>query len=189
MITIGITGGIGSGKSVVSRMLRLRGYDVYDCDLEAKRIMDESEEVLKALNGRFGDEVCAAGGPINRPQLARHVFSSDQHRLWLNSLVHRLVKDDVRGWRGRLRQAGREVCYVESAILASSGLAAMCDEVWLVTAPEEERIARVMARDGADEKHIRERIRSQQQEERLLRESGIPLRPIPNGNADTLLTL
>ncbi len=64
---IGICGGIGSGKSVVSRVLRLRGEHVYDCDLEAKRIMDSSEEVLDALHERYGDVVCPVGGPICRP--------------------------------------------------------------------------------------------------------------------------
>lgn len=183
----GICGGIGSGKSVVSRVLRLRGEHVYDCDIEAKRIMDSSAEVLKALNERFGDAVCPPGGPICRQALSRHVFGDDGHRLWLNSLVHRLVRDDVAAWHSRLEAAGSGRCFVESAILASSGLAAMCSEVWLVTAPEEERVRRVAARDGFDEQHIINRIRSQREEERLLAGSGCRLRIIDNSDAAALL--
>lgn len=185
---IGICGGIGSGKSVVSRILRLRGLPVYDCDLEAKRLMDESEEVLESLNSRFGDDVCPAGGPINRPELARHVFGNDGHRMWLNSLVHRLVREDVTAWHAALEDAGEKVCFVESAIPASSGLGDMCGEVWVVTAPEEERITRVAGRDGLDADAVRSRINSQRHEETLLRKAGIPLRFIRNSSADALLS-
>ena len=186
---IGICGGIGSGKSVVSRILRLRGDAVYDCDLEAKRIMDSSDEVLTALNGRYGDDVCPAGGPICRPELSRRVFSSDEERLWLNSLVHRLIREDVERWHSLCMAEGRERCFVESAILASSGLAAMCGEIWLVTASEEVRVERVMQRDSLSEDAIRSRIRSQREEERLVMASGIPVRIIDNSGTVPLLTL
>lgn len=187
MKTIGIGGGIGSGKSVVSRILRLRGHDVYDCDLEAKRIMDESKDVLLALHERFGDEVCPPEGPIDRSALARHVFGSDEHRLWLNALVHRLVREDIIFWRDSLEESGVDVCYVESAILFTSGLTGMCDEILVVTSPEEERIARVQKRDNSDRQNIIKRIRSQQEEERLILEAGIPVSFIDNSNDSSLL--
>lgn len=177
---IGISGGIGSGKSVVSRILRLRGFAVYDCDLEAKRIMDSSQEVLKALNERYGDEVCAPGGPICRGALAQRVFSSDDERLWLNSLVHRLVRDDIERWHAVHAQKGMKICFVESAILASSGLARMCGEVWLVTAAEEVRVARIKERDSLDEDAIRRRIETQAEEEMMLKACGVRVRMIDN---------
>lgn len=185
---IGICGGIGSGKSVVSRILRLRGEPVYDCDLEAKRIMDTSEEILEALHERYGDSVCPCGGPICRPELARRVFGSDAERLWLNSLVHRLVREDVDGWHAACMSEGHKRCFVEAAILASSGLADMCSEVWLVTAPEAIRIARVHQRDSLSEDAILSRIRSQQEEERLLAAHRIPVREIDNSGSIPLLT-
>ena len=186
MIT-GICGGIGSGKSVVSRILRLRGFAVYDCDLEAKRIMDSSHEVLKALNERYGDAVCAPGGPICRGELARRVFGSDEERQWLNSLVHRLVRADLERWHAGQIQRGMEICFVESAILASSGLALMCGEVWLVTAAEEVRIARIQERDSLDEDAIRKRIESQAEEEMMLQACGVPVRIIDNSGSVPLL--
>lgn len=185
---IGICGGIGSGKSVVSRILRLRGEPVYDCDLEAKRIMDTSKEVLEPLHERYGDNVCPCGGPICRPELARRVFGSDEERLRLNSLVHRLVRDDVDGWHAACMSEGHERCFVEAAILASSGLADMCSEVWVVTAPETLRIERVRQRDSLSEAAIQSRIRSQQEEERLLSASGVPVRLIDNSGSIPLLT-
>lgn len=184
---IGICGGIGSGKSVVSRILRLRGLSVYDCDLEAKRIMDTSEEVLKALNSRFGDDVCPVNGPIDRRRLAHHVFGNDDHRLWLNSLVHRLVRDDVLVWCDAELESGHKICYVESAILASSGLADLCDEVWIVNAPEEERISRVVGRDGIDADAVRSRIKSQLHELELLESSKSAIRIIENAASSSLL--
>ena len=184
---IGICGGIGSGKSVVSRILRLRGDAVYDCDLEAKKIMDSSEEVLTALNARYGDAVCPVGGPIRRQELARRVFGSDEERLWLNRLVHRLVREDVGRWHCAMMAEGRERCFVESAVLATSGLVAMCGEVWLVTAMEKVRVARIKERDSLSEEAIRSRILSQQEEWPLLEASGIPLRTIDNSGDYPLL--
>ena len=184
---VGICGGIGSGKSVVSRILRLRGEAVYDCDLEAKRIMDSSGDVLMALNERYGDAVCPPNGPICRQELARCIFEDDGERLWLNSLVHRLVREDVARWHDSLVEAGTERCFVESAILASSGLAEMCGEIWIVTAPEDVRIKRTMARDSLDENAIRKRIESQAEEERMAASSGIPLRVIDNSGYTSLL--
>lgn len=184
---IGICGGIGSGKSVVSRILRLRGMPVYDCDLEAKRIMDSSEEVLGALHERFGDAVCPSGGPICRPELARRVFGNDDDRLWLNSLVHRLVREDVARWHAARMAEGGERCFVEAAILASSGLAAMCAEVWLVTASEEVRIARIRQRDAISDEAIKSRMRSQKEEESLLNASGVPVHIIDNSGFQPLI--
>ncbi|MDE6341492.1 MAG: dephospho-CoA kinase [Muribaculaceae bacterium] len=184
---IGICGGIGSGKSVVSRILRLRGEAVYDCDLNAKRIMDTSAEVIHALHARYGDSVCPAGGPICRPALSERVFSDEKERLWLNNLVHHLVRDDVERWHIRQQSAGKPRAFVEAAILASSGLAALCSEIWLVSAPEDVRLSRVSVRDGHNPDHIRDRIRAQDREEDLLRECGVPLRIIDNSGSMPLM--
>lgn len=183
---IGICGGIGSGKSVVSRVLRLRGEAVYDCDLEAKRIMDSSEEVLAALHLRYGDEVCPFGGPICRPELSKRVFGNDDELLWLNSLVHGLVREDVARWHASQMKMGAKRCFVESAILATSGLAQMCKEIWIVTADEKVRIERIKMRDSLCEEAIRKRIQSQEEEEKSIAKSGISVKIIDN-SGDILL--
>lgn len=184
---IGISGGIGSGKSVVSRLLRLRGEAVYDCDIEARRLMDSSAEVLRELNIRYGEKVCSPQGLINRTELAQRIFSNDTERQWLNSLVHCMVREDVSTWANSLFAAGHKRCFVESAIPATSGLTAMCSRIIIVEAPESLRIARVRDRDGFDESSIHQRIMSQRKEDRLTRESGCHVITICNDNITSVL--
>lgn len=186
---IGITGGIGSGKSVVSRLLRLKGYPVYDCDLEAKRIMDESREVLTALNDRFGDEICPEDGPINRPALSHKVFNDPEHLKWLNSLVHRLVREDLKRWCKKHCEASDAPCFVESAIMASSGLAALCSEIWVVDAPEDIRLKRAIERDHSSAEKIRQRMETQRDEFSKIEKSGAWIRVIDNSGTTPLLPI
>lgn len=185
---IGISGGIGTGKSVVSRILRLRGEYVYDCDFEAKRLMDSSKEILSALHDRYGDEICHPDGPICRPALAKRIFGNDEERLWLNSLVHSRVYADVSAWHDTLLTSGPlRRCFVESAILASSGLIRLCDEVWIVTAPEDVRISRIRGRDSLSDDAIRSRILAQKEEDNLILASGLPVRIIDNSPLNPIL--
>lgn len=161
---IGITGGIGAGKSVVSRILRLKGYPVYDCDSEARSLMESSEEILAALQGRFGEECILECGGLNRGYIASRVFNDAEELTWLNALVHGAVREDVRDWVEAQASAGNEKLFVESAILYTSGLDKMCGRIWLVTAPEELRLERAMQRGGASEEDLRRRIESQRME-------------------------
>lgn len=165
---IGLTGGIGSGKSVVSRILRIRGCSVYDCDLEARRLMDGSEDVCRRLKDRWGEDIYDACGRLDRRRVAEFVFGDDSERAWLDALVHGLVRDDVRRWQDR--HAAEPLLFVESAILCTSGLAMMCREVWVVTAPVDVRMARIRIRNGLTEVQARSRIDAQRHEADLLRE-------------------
>lgn len=163
-----VTGGIGAGKSVVSRILRLRGFDVYDCDSEARKIMELSEDVRRSLVAWCGAEVYDEDGTIDRRLLGTRLFADDTLRFNVNSLVHRLVREDI-----SLKAADSEgdLFFVETAIPVVSGLAGMADAIWHVTAPEAVRIARVSGRDGHTDHHIRSRIASQQTEWNLLPEA------------------
>ena len=140
-----ISGGIGSGKSVVSRMLRAMGYPVYDTDTEAKRIMDEDTRIIQAISEQITPE-CITDGAIHRPTLASVVFSDPEKLAVLNTIVHSAVRADLAEWIAA--HASEDKIFVETAILYQSGLDRMVDEVWEVTAPEEVRIARGMTRDG-----------------------------------------
>lgn len=153
-----ISGGIGSGKSVVSRMLRAMGYPVYDTDSEAKRIMDEDTHIIQSISERIAAE-CVREGCIHRPTLASVVFSDPDKLAELNSIVHSAVRTDLAVWIDA--QAKHDKVFVETAILYQSGLDKMVDEVWEVTAPEEVRIARVMARNGLTRAQVAARIQSQ----------------------------
>lgn len=181
---IGLTGGIGSGKSVLSRILRINGYYVYDCDLEARRIMDESGYVSKELKSRWGNDIYDNYGRLDRKRVAACVFNDNAERLWLNSLVHGLVRDDVRKWMEGHKDI--PLLFVESAILCTSGLAGMCQEVWEVTAPENVRVKRIEARNGLTREEAMCRISAQSQESEQLHNLE-NLRQISNSGEDRLL--
>lgn len=155
MTLIALTGGIGSGKSVVARMLRAMGYEVYDCDSRAKAIMDADP----AIRARIAAEVApkaVAGDMIDRRCLAEVVFSDPQALSRLNSIVHGAVRSDITSWA-----ASRAIAFVETAILYQSGIDRMVDQVWEVVAPMPLRLSRAMERDGASEQAVRARIDAQ----------------------------
>lgn len=154
-----ITGGIGSGKSIVSRVLRQWGFRVYDCDSEAKRIMDTSVEILHLLKDHFGDRVIAEG-KINRAELGKIVFRDDGARKWINELVHEEVIKDI------LINARKStsIFFVETAIPTTAAFSTFCHRFWLVECPDEIRIERVMARNGLTQEEVRNRINSQAKE-------------------------
>ena len=162
MQIVGITGGIGSGKSVVSRFLRTMGYAVYDSDAEAKRIMDGDEALRKQLSEIFGADIYA-GGRLDRRALAGKVFSDASALARLNAAVHPAVRADFRRWAEAHGDA--PIVFMESAILAESGFTDMVDAVWLVEAPEEIRVARIVRRDSCSSQEARQRIRAQWSDE------------------------
>lgn len=167
MKLIGLTGGIGTGKSTVARILRLRGYEVYDCDLEAKRLMDESQEVRSSLRDRWGEEIYSSEGKLDRRKVAEYVFADRREKAWLDSLVHGLVRDDVKRWVDTHTDYRHDTVFVESAILFTSGLADMCQEVWEVTAPLDIRVERVMKRSGLTREQALARIDAQREEQMI----------------------
>ena len=97
MIKIGITGGIGSGKSVISRILRLLNYPVYDSDFWAKELMNNNPTIQQSLTERFGPETYQ-NNTLNRPFLAQQIFNNDDARLFVNSIVHPIVSQHFLDW-------------------------------------------------------------------------------------------
>lgn len=165
MKRLGITGGIGSGKSFVSRLLReVFHIPVYDCDTEAKRLMEEDAEMRRLLTNLVGPSTYDSAGHLNKPHLAAYLFASPQQAEAVETIVHPAVRGDFRRWCAE--QEGGIVA-LESAILYESGFDNEVDEVLLVDAPEPVRLARAMRRDGSDAEQIRRRMR--QQDETLAR--------------------
>lgn len=154
----GITGGIGSGKSVVSGVLKLMGFAVYDCDSRAKWLMNSSQDIKKGLVAMFGDAVYDAGGMLNKQLLGCKIFNNQESLERVNSIVHPVVKQDLAKW---CNSQGTGICFVESAILYESGLDSMVAGVINVSAPVELRIKRVMARSGLSAEQVQERINNQ----------------------------
>lgn len=157
MYKVGITGGIGSGKSTVCRMLAERGVALYDADSRAKALMSTSEALSRALVDNFGAETFTAEG-LNRAYLAGRVFNDAEQLRLLNSIVHPAVIEDFEAWAEA--QEGNYVVF-ESAILFEAGLEDRVDVAVAVMAPEALRVERVMARDGHSREQVLARIKNQ----------------------------
>ncbi|MBQ9882981.1 MAG: dephospho-CoA kinase, partial [Bacteroidaceae bacterium] len=117
MIRLGITGGIGSGKSVVSKLLRIMDVPVYDSDTESKRLTVQDATIRQQLIDWVGPSVYLADGSLNKPYFASCVFSSSENASKANAIIHPVVKRDFLEWAERQKQAGHQLCAIESAIL------------------------------------------------------------------------
>lgn len=157
MYKVGITGGIGSGKSTVCAMLEELGVAIYNSDARAKELMTTSATLREAIVARFGAE-CYTGEGLNRGYLAERVFGDAAELAALNSLVHPAVMADFEAWAER--QEGSYVVF-ESAILFEAGLEQRVDMAIAVLSPEELRIERAMRRDGTTREQVVARIRRQ----------------------------
>ena len=153
---VAISGGIGSGKSVVSRCLRAMGYQVYDCDSEARSLMDNSDAIKSRIVAAFGEE-CVRNGCIDRRRLSQVVFGDSGKLSTLNSIVHGAVRTHLVEWSGS--RPGLK--FVETAILYQSGIDALVDAVIEVVAPLSVRIERVVARNGLTVPEVKARIDAQ----------------------------
>ena len=166
---IGLTGGIGSGKSTIAQGLRQMGYAVYDTDSEAKRLIVEDENVRTQMVQLFGNEVYA-NGVYQTALVAQRVFTDRSLLAQLNAIVHPAVRADILRWATTQdspsfrKGLGVGICFVECAILYQAGFDALCDKVVAVTAPEEVRLARVLARDHSTIDKVRARMRAQEAE-------------------------
>lgn len=162
-VLIGVTGGIGSGKSILCRICALRGIPVYDCDSRAKAIMKADTDIRGFLLSEMGEEVYRPDGELDRKLLGARIFNDPQTRGRLEARVHRAVRHDLDAWLSSLD--GRHgMALVESAILHTSALDATVDGIWLVQAPMATRMHRVMARSALSRPEVEARMKAQQAE-------------------------
>ncbi|WP_303675995.1 dephospho-CoA kinase, partial [uncultured Muribaculum sp.] len=155
---IAITGGIGSGKSVISDILRAMGHKVYDCDTRAKALMDTDESIKDDLINLISIDAVRSDRTIDRKLLSEIVFNDPDALSRLNSIVHKAVRADLRRWRDT---SSDKTVWVETAILYASRLDREVDEVWEVTAPTELRVQCVMKRNSMSREQVLARISSQ----------------------------
>ena len=171
---IGITGGIGSGKSVIAKQLRQMGYSVYDTDSEAKRIIVEDATVREQMTALFGEEVYK-DDVYQTSFVAQQVFADKNLLAKLNAIVHPAVKADIiskfrsLGVLSEPLKRNSGLFFIECAILFQAGFDVLCDKVVAVTAPEDIRLERVIARDHSDMNKVRARMRAQEAEKDLQR--------------------
>lgn len=156
--SIGITGGIGSGKSYISNLLRQKfGIPVYDCDIEAKRLTVTDEEIREKLIQLVGPEVYN-GEKLVRQRLAQYLFANSEHVGQVNAIIHPAVLKDFKNWANRQH---KPIVALESAILYESGFNEYVDYVLFVDAPKEIRLDRAMQRDTVSAEKIKARMQMQ----------------------------
>ena len=155
---IGLTGGIGSGKTTVANYIQSKGIPVYISDLEAKKVMDSSEIIEKIIDA-FGTDIIDSNKSLNREKLASIVFNDSEKLKQLNAIVHPAVKKHFENWIIQYQKSPFIV--KEAAILFESGSYKDCNEIITVSAPLETRIARVLKRDTTSKEKVLQRINNQ----------------------------
>ncbi len=166
MIKIGLTGGIGSGKSTIARIFNLLGIPIYDSDTEAKKLYT-TDKILKDLVVKsFGSKAYRNNGEINKKFLRDHVFTDSAKLNLLNRLVHPRVKINFENWL--TKNSGVPVIIKEAAILFESGASKQVDKIIVVTAPDELRIKRVTDRDKIDREAVLLRMKNQWPQHELI---------------------
>lgn len=165
MLKIGLTGGMGSGKTTVAGIFGVLGVPVFAADERAKAIMDEDPAVRSALIARFGEGIYP-GGRLDRQALARIIFNDEDALKAVNGIVHPAVRADFQQWVG-VHQSPYVI--MEAAIMAENDGWKRFDQVITVACPEQERIRRVMERDGLSEEQVRARLRNQASDEQRQR--------------------
>ncbi len=162
MKVIGITGGIGSGKSTVTAMIRDLGIPVIDADEISRKLSEKGGKVWQAIYDSFGPGFFLPDGALDRRALAELVFSDGDKREMLNRLTHPLIRQEVLKRIEEIRRKGlHRIVFVDVPLLFESGWDQMVDETWVVAVPENIQIERLIKRDGFTVSQARQRIRSQ----------------------------
>ena len=177
---LGITGGIGSGKSTICRVFTVLGIPVFMSDEEAREIMEKEERIIEGVKSIAGYDIYK-NGSLDRPALAGLIFNNDEILNKINQLVHPAVLEAFDRW---VEKQDSEYVILESAILLESNIDWSIDKILAVIAPIEERVSRVMERNSITREQVMERIRNQISETELIRKSDFII-----NNADSEMIL
>ena len=173
MLTIGLTGGIGSGKSAVADLLKQLGASVIDADRLGHEAYTPNSEAWRQVVAAFGQEILTAEGEIDRRKLGSIVFADPAELARLNGIMHPLMAGMVEERKAELVAAGESVAVVEAAVLFEAGWDSLVDEVWTTYAPVDTVVERLHARNGLSEEEARKRINSQMSVEERNRRSDV----------------
>lgn len=155
---VGLTGGIGSGKSAVSERFTRRGIAVVDADIAARVVVEPGRPALERISERHGRGILNSDGTLDRKALRAIVFAKKEERLWLEALLHPLIGDEL---QHQLAQANAPYAMLVTPLLQETGQIRLVDRVLVVDAPEDVRVRRTIARDGGDESSVRAIIKAQ----------------------------
>ena len=173
-MVIGITGGIGTGKSSVVEILKEKGYAVLSADAISHEIMTPDSSVVNRLRSVFGEEIICPDGTLNRKDLAQKAFSRPENTEKLNEIVQQAIKEELTARITRLKQEDPlQVIIAEIPLLYEAGWDDLCDSVWTITAEMDTRIRRIMQRDGVKKRVARVRMKYQMDEDEKIAKADI----------------
>ena len=173
MFVIGLTGGIGTGKTQVSKLLEDLGAAIIDADLLVHEAYRPHTDTWAAVVEAFGEGVLTSSGEVDRKRLGDIVFKDPEALRRLNAITHPRIKRMVEERIGRLRKQGRDVVAVEAALLLEAEWRPMFSEVWVTTASEEQVVKRLHGRNGLDEEAIRDRVRAQMPQKERVKQADV----------------
>lgn len=159
---VGLTGGIGSGKSAAMNVFESLGIGCVDADVVARQVVEPGQPALEAITGHFGKDVLTSDGQLDRPALRTRIFQSPDDKKWLEALLHPLIREEM---QRQLRAQQSPYSILVAPLLFENELDKGCDATVLIDAPESVQIERVLARDGGSEEQARAIIRSQMSRE------------------------
>ena len=161
MLKIGLTGGIGTGKSLVTSFLQDQGANVINADLLGHEAYLPGTVGFEQVVSEFGEDIVGADGHVDRQKLGPIVFSDPSNMDRLNAIMHPLIKDMIQTRLDDVEGKGQLIAIVEAAVLIEAGWESLFDEIWVVTADEEEIISRLASRNGLSREDSQKRINSQ----------------------------
>lgn len=161
MYIIGLTGGIASGKSTVSSILKDKGCRIIDADRIAHQVMEEGRPVWQKVVDRFGEGILLPDRSINRKKLGDAVFNDSGLRSWLNDITHPVIREEIYRQMEKARQEGCDIVVLDIPLLIEAGWQETVDELWVVYVSRENQIKRLMARNGITREQALQRIDAQ----------------------------
>ena len=155
---VGLTGGIGSGKSAATALFAKHNIDIIDADEVARDVVAIGSEGLQAISEHFGDDILLSDGSLNRPLLREKVFSNSNEKVWLDNLLHPLIRERM---IALISESQGPYCILSVPLLVENKLTTMCNHVVVVDCPEEMQLQRAVQRDGSSEQTIKSIMASQ----------------------------
>ena len=157
-LVIGLTGGIGSGKTTITNYFSELGVEIIDADVIAREVVTVNSPALKAIVNHFGNDYLLADGQLNRALLRSRIFSHEADKLWLNKLLHPLIRNNI---VKQTKAAKSEYCILVAPLLIENNLLELVDRVLIVDISEITQISRTLLRDSSSEQEVRAIIASQ----------------------------